>query len=185
MELTECNDEALAALVCRSERSAEAFGVLLERTMPVICARVDALADGCGAAQREDLVQEGVLAFLSAISSYRPERGASFRTFASVCVKNWLISVLRRGAAQEELLREDDLPANWAAADPQDIVCARETVRHMREVIREQLSPLERNVLEHYLAGERYDRIARALRTSSKTVDNALQRVRRKLCEFL
>jgi RNA polymerase sporulation-specific sigma factor len=94
-------------------------------------------------------------------------------------------SALRKSPQQELALAEDILPECAAAMDPQNIFCAMEQTRHMMEVIQKQLTALERSVMEYYLAGERYDTIARRLEVSSKAVDNALQRVRRKLRQFL
>ena len=196
----EASDEALVALIqqgVQSESGAEMFGqayaALLKRMLPVIRARTGALYDNhCAgkAMTAEDLMQEGMLGFLRAVSAFRPERGASFRTFAAVCVSNRVVSALRRGQAggrefpQEAALLESDSSAA-AAMDPQDVFSAMERARRIMEAIQNDLTALERGVMEGYLAGERYDAIARRLDVSSKAVDNALQRVRKKLREFL
>jgi len=189
------SDEALVAVIQRGDGSgdsAEAFGLLLERTLPVIHARVDfALArakSGHQASQgsREDLLQEGKLAFLSAVSSFQPGRGASFRTYVSVCVSHRVASALRRSAkVLEEALPEDFLIPGARSMDPQDIFAAMEETRRIMEAMHSQLSRLERSVIEGYLAGESYEAIARRLAVGPKTVDNALQRVRKKLRKFL
>jgi len=197
MELSAYSDEALVGVIQRgdgSEENAEAFGLLLERTLPVIHARVDfALARTEGgragkgrAGSREDLLQEGKLAFLSAVSSYRPIHGASFRTYVSVCVSHRVASALRRSVkAFEEALPEDFLIPGTRGMDPQDIFAAMEETRRIMEAMHSQLSRLERSVIEGYLAGESYEAIARRLNVGPKTVDNALQRVRKKLRKIL
>jgi len=192
MDLPVMSDEALVAVIQRgdgSENSAEAFGLLLERTLPVIHARVDFALSQRGKgrmASREDLLQESKLAFLSAVSSYQPGRGASFRTYVSVCVNHRVASALRRSAkAFEEALPEDFLIPGARAMDPQDIFAAMEETRRIMEAMHSQLSRLERNVIEGYLAGQSYEAISRRLSVGPKTVDNALQRVRKKLRKFL
>ena len=185
MDLSECGDEALAGMIQRGEDSAGAFAQLLERSQPVLRARAEAALrrQGMGGAlAREDLLQEGMLGFLSAVSSYRPGRGASFRTYLSVCVSHRIISAMRRVA---QVADYSELPQDISAMDPQDVFSAMEETRRVMEVIHCQLTALERGVMEHYLAGERYEAIALELGLTPKAVDNALQRVRRKLKQFL
>jgi RNA polymerase sporulation-specific sigma factor len=188
MDLPASSDEALVGVIQRGDGSgdsAEAFGLLLERTLPVIHARVDfALRGRMGS--REDLLQEGKLAFLSAVSSFQPGRGASFRTYVAVCVSHRVASALRRSVKVfEEALPEDFLIPGARNMDPQDIFAAMEETRRIMEAMHSQLSRLERSVIEGYLAGESYEAIARRLNVGPKTVDNALQRVRKKLRKFL
>jgi RNA polymerase sporulation-specific sigma factor len=192
MELCARDDEALVDVIRRGDGSgdsAEAFGLLLERTLPVLHARVDfalAYANRGYAGSREDLLQEGKLAFISAISGYRQGKGASFRTYVSVCVSHRVASALRRSArAYAEALPEDFLIPGARNMDPQDIFAAMEETRRIMEAMHSQLSRLERSVIEGYLAGEGYEAIARRLNVGPKTVDNALQRVRKKLRKFL
>ncbi|MCL2300334.1 MAG: hypothetical protein FWC27_09350, partial [Firmicutes bacterium] len=153
--LAASSDEALVAVIQRgdgSENSADAFGLLLERTLPVIHARVEfALAHpGKGRlGSREDLLQEGKLAFLSAVSSFQPGKGASFRTYVSVCVSHRVASAMRRSArVWEEALPEDFLIPGARGMDPQDIFAAMEETRRIMEAMHSQLSRLERSVIE-------------------------------------
>ena len=193
--LSVCSDEALVGVIQRGDGSgdsAEAFGLLLERTLPVIHARVDFAAAHAKSGRkasigsREDLLQEGKLAFLSAVSSFQPGRGASFRTYVAVCVSHRVASALRRSVKVfEEALPEDFLIPGARAMDPQDIFAAMEETRRIMEAMHSQLSRLERSVIEGYLAGESYEAIARRLGVGPKTIDNALQRVRKKLRKFL
>ena len=182
------SDETLAGMFRRGDHSAQAFGLLLERVMPVIRARTQsALRRSGGALSQDDLLQEGMLGFLSAVSAYREGRGASFRTFVSVCVSNRLSAALRKNAgapAQEELF-EAALPPGYESMDPQDIYAAVEDARRMMEIMQRRLTQLERGVLERHMDGERYEAIARNLNLSPKAVDNALQRARKKLLRYL
>jgi RNA polymerase sporulation-specific sigma factor len=176
------SDEALA--VQAQNGDAEAFALLLERITPLARARVAALAAGSVPGQsREDLFQEGMLGLISAVTAYQPERGAAFRTFASVCVGNRVLSALRRSAGQSEEVPLPEVAFHLEApeSDPQDVFFAMEETRRMMEAIRRNLTSLERGVMEAYLAGDDYGQIAKRLGVGQKTVDNALQRVRRKL----
>ncbi|MDR1463929.1 MAG: sigma-70 family RNA polymerase sigma factor [Oscillospiraceae bacterium] len=183
--LTHGSDETLAQLA--QAGNAEAFALLIARTVPLAQARAaQFFSAGRGAAQTaEDLAQEGMLGALSAVTTFRPEKGASFRTYASACINNRILSALRRGRSEATVpLPEEDLPARGADADPQDIFSMMEETHRVMEAIRLRLTDLERGVAEAYLAGERYDQIAARLQVTPKAVDNAIQRVRRKLKEF-
>lgn len=182
----ECSDEALAELF--RQGAGEAFSLLLERVSPVIHARVDAALRRAGPrVAKDDLLQEAMLGFLSAATAYRPGRGASLRTFVSVCVSNRVSAALRKsaGSALEEELLESALPPGYEAMDPQDVYVAMEDAQRCLDVMHGRLTGLERAALEGYMDGERYDAIARRLHVTPKTVDNALQRAKRKLQQYL
>ena len=195
--LHDVSDEALVDLLRRGQRpddrgarSAQAFGLLLERAQPVIRARTEAALRRAGEDSRvvrDDLLQEGMLGFLNAVAAYRPGKGASFRTFLSVCVANRLESALRKGSKLplEQPLSEAELPPGSESMDPQDIYAAMEDARRVQDVTQRLLTPLERGVLEAHMDGERYEAIARRLGVSPKAVDNALQRARKKLQRYL
>ena len=188
VQLREQGDEALAALFLQGEQSAAAFALLLDRLQPVIHARVDfALRRTDSRVARDDLLQEAMMAFLSAVTAYRAGRGASLRTFVSVCVANRLNASLRKqaGTPAEEQLRETALPPGYESMDPQDLYAAMEDARRLQDVMQQQLTQLERAVLEFHMDGERYEAIAKQLGCSSKAVDNALQRARKKLQRYL
>jgi len=201
--MDERSDEALVTMIQRGEESAAAFAMLLERSQPVLHARAGAALrrqGRHGALTREDFLQEGMLGFLSAVSSYRPGKGASFRTYLSVCVNHRIISALRRVSVAMDYAAPSghcgyaapfghvgyaELPQDISAMDPQDVFSAMEETRRMMEVIQTKLTALERGVMERYLAGERYGAIAEEMQQTPKAVDNALQRVRKKLRQFL
>jgi len=188
--MDDISDEALVEMFRRGDRRAEVFGLLLERALPVIHARADAAIRRAGPncrIPRDDLLQEGTLGFLSAVTAYQAQRGASLRTFISVCVSNRLDSALRKGSklpSEEELL-DTALPPGCESMDPQDVYAAMEDARRLQDVMQRQLTELERGVLEAWMDSERYEAIAKRLGVPVKTVDNALQRARRKLQRFL
>jgi len=191
MNLSERSDEELAGLFLREEQSAAVFGLLLERLAPVLHARTDAALRRAGANDaiaRDDLLQEATLAFLSAVTAYQPGRGASLRTFVSVCVTNRLSAALRKQTgvpAEQELFDETALPPGYESMDPQDLYAAMEDARRLQDTMQRQLTALERSVLEAHMAGERYEAIAKQLGCTTKAVDNALQRARKKLQRYL
>ncbi|MCL2530782.1 MAG: sigma-70 family RNA polymerase sigma factor [Oscillospiraceae bacterium] len=188
MDLHECRDEILAEMFVRGEQSTAAFELLLQRMMPVLYARVESAWQRVGGAvARDDLLQEATMAFLSAVTTYQTGRGASLRTFVSVCVSNRLNDALRKHAAtpQLEQLLENALPPSLSAMDPQDLYAAMEDARRLQQVMAQQLTALERNALQAHMDGIDYNNAAKTLGISIKAMDNALQRARRKLLQHL
>ncbi len=151
-------------------------------------------------ADRDDVVQEAMIGLYGAIRDYEPDRGASFRGFAEVCVSRSILSAVRRGSRRkhEPLNRAlpldapvsagDDgvrtlaelLPAA-EAADPLSQVVSGEQLRALLRHLDEVLSDLEVQVLRHHVDGKSYEEIAATLQRHVKSVDNALQRIRRKV----
>ena len=153
------------------------------------CARPLFLVGGDG----EDLIQEGMLGLLQAIREYRADREASFRTFAEVCIRSRLSSALRAAS------RDKHMPLNRSVsldhpffdsnsytsgalilADPEMLIIDRDHVSRLLESTRRQLSEFEAKILGYYLDGLSVKEIAETMGRSPKSVDNAVQRVRRK-----
>lgn len=138
-------------------------------------------------ADAEDMAQEGLLGLLAAVRTFSPERGAAFRTYAAVCVRNRLLSAWRRTMALAAEVPVEDTAAVadslWPSSvgDPAALLVEREAAEQLLERVRERLSPREYAVLLRYLDGRSYAEIAAEMQVSSKAVDNALQRVRHKL----
>lgn len=155
-----------------------------------ICARQFFLVGGDG----EDLIQEGMLGLLSAIRTYAPDREASFKTYAERCIRNRLLSAvesdnrqknvpLNQGVSLEALKREDDsfqALNDLVSRCPEDIILEREHFSEIRGKYMKTLSKYELDVLEQYLNGLSYREIAAVLGKSEKSVDNAVQRIRKK-----
>ena len=159
-----------------------AFAAVARRMAPIIRTQVmNFLSLGLDA---DDLEQEASLGLLAAVRSFRPNGGASFITYATTCIRNRLISVARRHGARiqaEQPLNEDDeLPAD-ADSDPAQQMLEREALTRLQEQLRQRLTPLEYRVLLARLSDCSYDEIACQLGLSKKAVDNAVQRVRRKI----
>ena len=183
------SDEALCALARGG--SGEAEEELVKRYSGTVraCARPLFLAGGDG----EDLIQEGMLGLLQAIREYRADREASFRTFAEVCIRSRLSSALRAAG------RDKHMPLNRSVsldhpffdsnsytfgalilADPEMLIIDRDFVSRFLESTRKQLSEFEAKILGYYLDGLSVKEIAETMGRSPKSVDNAVQRVRRK-----
>ncbi len=187
-------DEVLCARAAAGDRKAEEELVLRYNRLVRACARPYFLAGG----DSEDLIQEGMVGLLAAIREFHPEKAASFRTFAEVCIKNRLLSVIKAAA------RDKHMPLNSSVSfdpplfsgnsdrypygapqpqekDPEEIFLSRESFRERMETLVGQLSGFEANVLRLYLSGLSYAEIAAEVNKSPKSVDNAVQRIRRKL----
>ena len=167
-----------------------ALSLLVERYAPVIRVRTRAYARR--ALEAEDLFQEGMIALLKAVRCYRPGGPGSFGAFAATCVNHKLISAVRAHMRQKNApmrdylsLSDPTLPEPAArdplGQDPQALVIASEEARDRARRMEALLSPLERQVLRLYLSGCSYAETAGRLEVSAKAVDNALQRIRRKL----
>ena len=152
----------------------EAFAAIMRRMTPLIHAQIRSCrTDGT---EDEDLAQEALMGLLAAVRSYRTDGGAAFTTYATTCIRNRLLSAARRSVPIELPLQEDtDLPDPHS--DPALRVQEQETLNSLRE----RLTPLEYSVLLLRLSQCSYEEIARRLGVSKKAVDNAVQRLRRKL----
>lgn len=185
MDFEKLTDEQLVSLSQNGEKSAQEF--LIRRFEKVILdasSRFFILGF-----DRDDLIQEARLGFFRALMSYDPSSEASFKTYAGVCVKNQLTSILRRSTAAfraepKDMIRLGD--ENMAddvvdySSNPEARMVSKDYSAAVNSA-RKSLSKIESSVLELYLSGLSYDAIAQRLSVSKKTVDNRLQSVKRKL----
>ena len=142
-------------------------------------------------AESQDLVQEALIGLYEAVRDFDPDRSPSFRAFAELCATRQVVSAVRRAGRHKHAALNDYLPVaaggrrrealGAAAADPADLFEARERLTAVLGVLSGSLSPLEQEVLRLHLQGESYTVIAARVHREPKAVDNALQRVRRKL----
>lgn len=136
----------------------------------------------------DDLIQEGFLALHSAVKSYDENSEASFRTYASVCIRNRLVSVVRIANSQKNKLNnslpsvelDENIPLR-PEKEPENAFIIKQDFAQLVQYIKENLSKSELKVLSMYLEGMSYDEIARVLGKSRKFCDNAMQRARKKL----
>jgi RNA polymerase sporulation-specific sigma factor len=148
----------------------------------------------------DDLVQEGMIGLYKAIRDYQEDKQSSFRAFAELCITRQIITAIKTATRQKHLplnsyvslnspvYFEDesdrmlmDLLSGAEIADPVDLVISYEETKSMRVSIGEILSGLEAQVLKLYIEGKSYQEIANELNRHVKSVDNALQRVKRKI----
>ncbi len=187
-------DEQLVALAQGSSGGAAAEELMRRHAGLVkACARSFFLTGG----EHEDLLQEGMLGLLSAVRDYKPDRNMQFKSFAMLCVNRRLSTAVKQSLRDKHKPltnyislspAEDDgeKPAFEAYADgagPEDIALARERLEAVNKKIAERLSALERKVLREYLHGSAYGEIAARLGLKPKSIDNALQRIKKKLTE--
>lgn len=133
----------------------------------------------------DDIFQESVIAFLNALHSYDKSRGAGFRTYASVCIKNHIASILRSGQRMKNSAMVDYVPIEEvevpAKNEPEADWIEKEAFFDMKKRIFCVLSAFELEVLRLYLKGNSYRSIGEKLGKSEKSVSNALSRIRKKL----
>ena len=187
------SDEELQSLA--KARVAGAEEALAERYARVVrmCARPYFLAGG----DSEDLIQEGMLGLLSAIREYDEAKGATFKTYAETCIHNRIRSAVRSanrmknaplndGVSLEDVLSDESqsLGTNFYTRSPEEQVLARETENEFISAYSRCLSKLEANILRLYLDGLSYSEMAAASGRDVKAVDNAVQRIRRKLADL-
>lgn len=177
--LSELSNEELVRL-CKEDK-ASALTELILRFNNTIRSRAESFS---GAAS-DDLAQEGFIALLSAVRSYDPDKNASFMTYAQQCIRNRMITCYTRSKADfDELPEELELPDDPAEI-PENKVLERSAAEELYRRVSEELSELELSVLQLYLSRVSYSEISEKLGISQKSVDNAVQRIRRKLRNVL
>jgi len=154
-------------------------------------------------ADREDIIQEGMIGLYKAIRDFRADKLASFRAFAELCITRQIITAIKTATRQKHIplnsyvslnkpLYDDesdrtleDVLAGNKVTDPEELVISREEFLDIESKMSEFLSDLEWSVLMLYLEGKSYQEIADQLSRHVKSIDNALQRVKRKLERYL
>lgn len=154
-------------------------------------------------AEREDIIQEGMIGLYKAIRDYKDDKQASFRAFAELCVTRQIITAIKTATRQKHIplnsyvslnkpiYEEDsdrtllDVISGVKVANPEDMVISREEFADIETKMNDILSDLEWQVLMSYLDGKSYNEIALELHRHVKSIDNALQRVKRKLEKYV
>ena len=150
-------------------------------------------------ADREDIYQEGMIGLYKAIRDFNPEKLSTFKAFAELCVTRQIITAIKTATRQKHIplntyislnkpIYEEesertllDVLAGLKITDPEELVISQEEKIRIEEEIEKVLSRLELEVLNSYLDGKSYQEIACDLDRHAKSIDNALQRVKRKL----
>ena len=164
---------------------------LLEKYKPMVKKKAKAMYLLGG--DSDDLIQEGMIGLFKAVKNYDDEKNASFSTFASLCVKrqiyttvtaskrkkhgplNNYISLFNEQGEEDQFMEED--------TNPEQVLIQKENISDYYKKIETKLSSFEKDVMELYLSGENYVEIAVKLDKPKKSIDNAIQRIRRKLGE--
>lgn len=139
----------------------------------------------------DDLSQEGMIGFLSAVYSYKYNKNASFLTYASRCIRNKILSALRKSTSTKRipdslLISLEQISETFADHDtPEELFISRNNAEFITSLIEELLSDQEKDVLTLFLSGNSYSDIAKQLELSQKAVDSTLQRAKKKLREKL
>ena len=154
-------------------------------------------------ADHEDIVQEGMIGLYKAIRDFRPDKLSSFRAFAELCITRQIITAIKTATRQKHiplnsyvslnkpLYDEEsdrtllDVIIEGRATNPEELIIGQEDLNSIHHKIDEVLSGLEQEVLRAYLDGKSYQEIADNLGRHVKSIDNALQRVKRKLEKYL
>ncbi len=150
-------------------------------------------------ADKEDIMQEGMIGLYKSIRDFRGDRLSSFRAFAELCITRQIITAIKTATRQKHIPLNSyvslskpiydeesertllDIIEGIKITDPEDLIISREQVKHIEIKISEVLSGLEIEVLSLYIEGRPYQEIALKLNRHVKSIDNALQRVKRKL----
>ncbi len=137
--------------------------------------------------EKDDLIQEGMIGLLAAINSYKKDKGTSFVTYAGHCINNSIKSALKKFSRLKDIPQsnlvslEDDYFDNVVHLSAEDEYLATESVSNLSQVLYEELSSFENEVLRLYIVGCTYNEIAEKLDKNTKAIDNAIQRIRKKL----
>lgn len=154
-------------------------------------------------ADKEDIIQEGMIGLYKAIRDYQEDKEASFKVFAELCITRQIITAIKSATRQKHIplnsyvslnkpIFEDDSEKTYIemislnkTLNPEELFIGQESRNFIEKHISKSLTVLECKVLELYLQGKNYNEIANEIQKPEKSIDNALQRVKRKLEKFL
>lgn len=191
----ELTDEQLVELVHQGNTEALDFLITKYRVFVKAKARSYFLIG----ADKEDIVQEGMIGLYKAVRDFKEDKLASFRAFAELCITRQIITAIKTATRQKHIPLNSyvsldkpifdeesdrtlmDVITSTESEDPEHLMINREEHSHLEEKIGEILSELEQQVLTLYLDGQSYNEISEELNRHVKSIDNALQRVKRKL----
>lgn len=154
-------------------------------------------------ADKEDIYQEGMIGLYKAIRDFNYEKSTTFKAFAELCITRQIITAIKTATRQKHIPLNSyislnkpvydeesertllDIIATSIVTDPEELIISKEELKHIESKMNELLSDLELQVVEYYLNGKSYQYIADKLKRDVKSIDNALQRVKRKLEKHL
>ena len=199
-KLESMSDEDIATF-CREQESSMALEYLINKYRNFV--RAKARSYFLIRADREDIIQEGMIGLYKAVRDFRSDKLASFRAFAELCITRQIITAIKTATRQKHIPLNSyislnkpiydeesdrtllDILSGSRVSDPEELIISREEFSDIEEKMGEILSDLEWKVLMAYLDGKSYQEIAVDLKRHVKSIDNALQRVKRKLERYL
>lgn len=194
-QFTEMTDEELVNLV--HSGNTEALDFLITKFRHFV--RMKARSYFLIGADKEDIIQEGMIGLYKAIRDFRSDKLSSFRAFAELCIIRQIITAIKTATRQKHIPLNSyvsldkpiydeesdrtlmDVLTGSGVDDPEELMINNEEFLYMEEKMGEVLSDFEREVLALYLDGQSYQEISEKLGRHVKSIDNALQRVKRKL----
>lgn len=192
-------DEEIVAMAQEGNKSAEEY--LINKYINYVKAKTKSYF--LIGADKEDIFQEGMIGLFKAIRDYKNDKLSSFRAFAELCVTRQIITAIKAATRQKHVplncylslnkpvFDEEsertliDVLSSLHISDPEEVIISKEERKKIEKKMRESLSDLEIEVLKCYLKGKSYQEIACDLDRHAKSIDNALQRVKRKLEKLL
>lgn len=191
---SDLSDNELLELI-NKEKNNDAMETLIKRFGPLVTRQSRSLY--IIGADEEDLIQEGMIGLVKAVNDYKADKGASFKTFAFMCVRRQMLTAINNsnnrkniplnhyisiyGDGNGDYVSPLDEMDSGVITNPEDIMLARLQESDLIKVIESKLSKFEHQVLDEYLAGASYEEIGERLGKTAKSIDNAVQRIRAKL----
>ncbi len=189
-------DEEIISQIKQGDESALVY--LLEKYKDIVNAKVGKYF--IIGAEREDVIQEGMIGLFKAIKDFNPEKQNTFKSFANICVERQLITAIKSSNRQKHMPLNSYLSLNTAAydnndensvelidtfdsktvEDPLETIMKEEYYNEIQNAVNKSLSKFEKQVLDRFIKGESYVTIAKRLDSPVKSVDNAIQRIRKK-----
>lgn len=196
-EYSKMSDEELLKLIKSNDK--EALNTLIERYKEAVNSRVRKYY--IAGAERDDVVQEGLIGIFKAIKNFDSSKENSFKTFVNLCIERQMITAIKSSNRQKHIPLNSYISLNnptyensdgeeenqlldvlnsKAIEDPLETITKSEYMRDVEKSINNLLSSFEKDVLNQFIEGKSYSEIAKNLNSSVKSVDNAIQRIRKK-----
>ena len=195
-QYNQLSDEKIVSLI--KEGDEKALSYLLEKYKNLVNTKVGKYF--IIGAEKEDIVQEGMIGLFKAIQNFNQEKQNTFKSFANICIERQLITAIKSSNRQKHMPLNSYLSLNTAAydnneedsvelidtfnsktiEDPLETVMKKEYYEEIENAVNKSLSKFEKQVLDRFIKGESYTIIAQKLEAPVKSVDNAIQRIRKK-----
>jgi len=197
--LEEKSDEEIIQLIKQGDSNA--LDYLMYRYKELVNIKVSRYF--MAGAEREDIVQEGLIGLFKAIKNFDPQKKITFKTFANVCIERQLITAIKASNRQKHIPLNSYLSLNTTnndedsdkdmydilnldvMEDPLEMITKKEYYQNVEDIIENTLSDFEKQVLSYYMKGDSYIQIAEKLKAPVKSVDNAIQRIRKKTAKHI